>query len=954
MRRSYLIISGLCAAGIVAAGGGWYALHSADAMAQARTLMQQGNYRSAQLVLRNLVSKQPELAEAHLRLSLVQLRLGDAIAAEHEAREATARGADEHAVRPLLAQALASQKQAETVLRDFNDNGLNASQSSGVHIARAVAAAYLKQFDLARTEVKAAQAAEPGSPDAPLTLARIDQLAGDLPAAGQAVDQALAIDPHSNAGLELRARLLLEQGSVPAAIDAYDAVLADPSSKSANVAQDYFALANLQLIKNDDAAAMKAVTAGLKTAPRSPFGNYVLAVLSARAGKWQAADEALNAVGPALANFSRGDVLLATVKANVGQPQQALDAAEHFHTHNPKDVTGVKLLAQTDLSLGRTAAAVQVLAPWAAANPPDPSVLILLSRAYAASGQGAQAQAVLQQAASATPNDPSALSNIARVAMREGNFVLGSDMLQAALSNEQPAGAPASGSVVQVDAPTTAAGPSRADTAAALVVASLRSGQVARAAEALKNLRDAHGDPEQIDLLTGAVNLAQYDLQGARTAFERARVRNPASVQVVVDLASVMLVQGDADAASALLRDALAKQPTDMRLVNEWVRVAAARNMPADALTVVAAAHSAAPTNAGLTAMLAGLYVEAKQPDKALPLVKELPADSPLQLSLQADVQRALGNETEALASWQALLAKLPQDTVLRRRIVGFLSADGHDDMAAQILQQGLDAHPDDAGLQAEAVALAAHKDGLAAGLSRADGFAAHSSQLGTLLLKGDLLMANRKFADAAAAYAQAGSTQTGSSAQPAAEALMLHQAAATLAAGDQAGAVKLVRDWQQAHPGSDAGTEMLAEIDIGSGKLADARTKLDAVLKDQPNNAAALNNAAWIDQQNGDFTQSLTLATRAYSIARTPQAADTLGWALFNTGRPADALPLLGNAAGGQPNDPTVQYHYAVALQQAGKSQEAKAVLKPVLATTRPFKERQLAEQMMQSLGGP
>ena len=419
----------------------------------------------------------------------------------------------------------------------------------------------------------------------------------------------------------------------------------------------------------------------------------------------------------------------------------------------------------------------------------------------------------------------------------------------------------------------------------------------------------------------------------------------------MADLAHVMVLQGDLGAAASVLQDGLAKQPTDPRLIAAWLEVTAAHNAPADAVPILEAAHAASPANASFTVLLAGLYLQTKQPDKALALANGLPADTPLQLGLRADAERALGNTDEAVTLWRALLAKTPQDTTLRRRIVGFLLADGHDAAAASLLQEGLGAYPDDPGLQADAVALAVRKDGLAAGLSRAEDFAAHAKSLPALLLKGDLLMANRKFGEAAAAYAQA---RTMAGAKPEdMESLVLHQASALLSAGDAAGSTKLLQDWQGAHPDSVAAMQMLADNDIMAGRLNDARTKLDAVLANNPNNSAALNNLAWILQQQGDYEKSRPLADRAYALAPSPQAADTLGWALVKTGKAADALALLRQAAAGQPRDPTVQYHYAVALKQAGKTEEAKAVLTPALAAG-PFKDRADADQLMQSLAGP
>ena len=951
MRRSLLIIPGLLLA-TAASAGGWHWLHQGDSIAEARSLMQQGNLRGAQLVLRDLVSHHPERADAHLMLGQLQLRMSDPAAAEHELRQASDQGADEHAVRPLLAQALVGQRQAAAVLRDFKADGLNARQGADLHVARALAAASLKQPELAREEAAAARAAAPDSADVALNVTRVLESIGDWSAASQSVDAALAIAPHDLAALMLRGQILVQQGQIPAALAAYDAALADPSVKSADSIGAHIARASLRLQTGDEAGARSDTAAALKAAPRNPLANYLDATLDARAGQWQKADEAISATGPVFDRFPRGDILLAAVKMNVGQPQQALDAAERYHGHHPADPVGAKLLAQVDMALGRVPAAVSLLTQWTTSNPADPDTLAVLSQAYASSGHAGDANAALQKAASASKGDAGALSRMANLALREGNAGLASDMLQTALG--QRSAAPA---LVQADAQTEPgktpppASPSRADTAAALVLTSLRAGQIDRAAAALETLRAEHGDPELVDMLTGGVHLAQSDLGGARAAFESAAAREPGAIPPLVSLARVMRLQGDTDAAIALLRAPLAKQPANPALFAAFVDLAVSRNELNDAVSAAEAAHAAAPSELGYIATLANLYNRTGQSAKALALAETLPAASAAQLSLRADAERSLGHEDAAITAWQGLIAKAPQDVALRRRIAAFMIIDHRDDAADQMLREGLAAVPNDPGLQADIVTLTARRDGLGAGLARADAFAAHSSSLSVLMLKGSLLKDHGQFADAAAAFAQVRDTLPKTAPPADAEMLLVRQADAMASGGDKAGSVKLLQDWQGDHPDSLLTLQALANLDLAAGALPQARAKLETVLKGQPNNAAALNNLAWIEQRQGQSDAAFTDGTRAYLLAPSPQTADTLGWSLVQSGRAADGLALLRQASAGQPPDPSIKYHLAVALQQAGHMDEAKAVLQPLVDGEAAFDEKGQAVALLKAL---
>src|SRR5579859_8030629 len=86
----------------------------ADELADARTAMQKGDLRAAQIDLRNAVRSDPQNADAHYWLGRVSLDLGDPVAAEREARAANDRGFDPHQAVPLLAQAMLAQEK-------FND-----------------------------------------------------------------------------------------------------------------------------------------------------------------------------------------------------------------------------------------------------------------------------------------------------------------------------------------------------------------------------------------------------------------------------------------------------------------------------------------------------------------------------------------------------------------------------------------------------------------------------------------------------------------------------------------------------------------------------------------------------------------------------------------------------------------------------------------------------------------
>jgi len=121
-------------------------------------------------------------------------------------------------------------------------------------------------------------------------------------------------------------------------------------------------------------------------------------------------------------------------------------------------------------------------------------------------------------------------------------------------------------------------------------------------------------------------------------------------------------------------------------------------------------------------------------------------------------------------------------------------------------------------------------------------------------------------------------------------------------------------------------------------------------VLAKRPNDAATLNNLAWVYQQRND-PRARTVAQKAYLISPSPQIADTLGWILVGQGSAENGLTLLHQAASLQPDVPTVQYHLAMALNATGQHDQALEVLRPIVLGPASFDEKEEAARLFQDL---
>ncbi|MBY0338180.1 MAG: tetratricopeptide repeat protein, partial [Acetobacteraceae bacterium] len=175
------------------------------------------------------------------------------------------------------------------------------------------------------------------------------------------------------------------------------------------------------------------------------------------------------------------------------------------------------------------------------------------------------------------------------------------------------------------------------------------------------------------------------------------------------------------------------------------------------------------------------------------------------------------------------------------------------------------------------------------------------------------------------------------------------------LAAGRPTGAASALEAWLARQPRDPAVLSTLAQIDLQAGRDEVARRRLLDVVQQQPGNAAALNNLAWLVQKAGTpaaLAEARPLAERALFLAPTAEAADTLGWILARQGERDRGVALLRQAAATRP-EPGMAFRLAWALGEAGHRAEARGVLEPLLAAGAAFPERQEAERLLARLRG-
>ncbi len=119
------------------------------------------------------------------------------------------------------------------------------------------------------------------------------------------------------------------------------------------------------------------------------------------------------------------------------------------------------------------------------------------------------------------------------------------------------------------------------------------------------------------------------------------------------------------------------------------------------------------------------------------------------------------------------------------------------------------------------------------------------------------------------------------------------------------------------------------------------------------PRFVPAANNLAWLlSEHGGDKEKALQLAQTAKEAApEDPNISDTLGWILYKRGVYQRAVALLRDSAAKLPQNPTVQYHFAMASQKVGDVQGARQALERAVSSQASFPEKEEARKALAAL---
>jgi len=883
--------------------------YSADKFVQeAQKYEKKGDDNAALIQLKNALQKDPNHLQARIMLGELYLQLDDGFSAENEFRKAISSGTPKNKLVMQLARAM--------LLEGHYKNLLDETQSPGTAPApellslQGLAHLYLKEPALARDAFDLALKTQPDLPSALLGLAKLAMTEHDPSNAVSYVDRSLASDPQFSEAWQFKGDILQFQSDTAGALECYDkALVINPRNFSARIAK-----ANIEIKLKKYDAAQADINSAIASRSKNLNGTYTQAVLYFAQGKNHESLDALGIVLKSAPQYLPAILLSGTVNYALGATTQAEVFLRKFLEEVPDNTYARKMLAECQIKNGNPVLALNTLEVAIKNGHTDDSQL------YALAGEAAlktrdfnKANFYFEQASAIAPDNAGIHTQLALEKALEGDNKDAISQLEKALSLNDKVSFPKSVTL--------------------LAMTYMRTGEFDKAMSTIQLLEKEQPNNPLVHNLKGVIYLNKNDSGKARTSFETALKYQPNYFEAAANLAKIDVSEKKFKEAEDRFLALLKLDKTNLYPELALAKLADMQEHGKEAEKWLTKAYEDHPKQIQAAQPLISFYLQAKEPQKALNLAKNLQAsapDNPEYLFLLAQTQQAGGDPQGSISSYTKLAALHPEAAQPQFQVaLAYLNA--NDEAGTrEALKKTLLISPTFLPAQVAMADLESRNGKFDAALNIAKRIQSQDAKNAQgYILEGDILMRQNKFIPASNAYTTALALSKSNTIV-----VKIHSA---LVKGNKAQeANNRIEGWLKDNPNDNKtrlyyATYLLAN---GQSKLP-AITQLLAILKSDQNNPQILNNLAWAYDLEKD-SNAITYAEKAYQLAgKNPQIMDTYGWILAEKGDYAKAVPLLQQSKKLMPSNSEIQYHLAYVLFKTGDKVQARKELENIVKAT-------------------
>lgn len=881
-----------------------------------------GDHRAALIELKKLIQRRPDDRDARLLAATIYIGTEQWVQAEREARRAKVLGAKEEDALVLIGKALIGQGEYEKLIREFEDSASgDAMQSPELALLLGEAHLGLGHFDKAEQVFRGILSIQEASVGAMIGLAQTKFKKGDLPAAAAAITQALAADANDKdawivAGLVHNAQR--EYGEAETAFVRALALEGQRGTGSGSF-RARVGLAEAQLGQNKLAEARSTVAELSKTWPNQLATKYLRAWLAYHEQDFNAAQTYLYEILTRVPDYAPAQMLLGAVHYAKGNLEQANEYLTKYLNKAPTNMAARKLLTAVRVKLGEPAGGTSGPLP-AAGDSQEGAELVAKIDAITASEGSGTADISPKGSVSEDPNGAAVRAEVPRVSMMVSIAKVMKELQESSAEQER-------GKIAQIEK-------------------YVRQQDLKRALDMALEVENAMPNSAAIKTLVGAVALVAGKTEQARTHFNAALGLDRGYLPAELYLGRLDLAEGKAADAEKRFRSLLRKDGKNVSAMIGMAELADRQGDTKQTTSWLEQGRAADPKALAPRLLLGRQYLVRGNNSAARTMLEEAAAiaEYPLVMLLLGEAQQREGDLEGAAKTYEQLTAGQPNMVVAHVARGRLQIRQGRFNEAVLSFLRAVELNPrfvEGKAMLGAAELLSGDKE---AALRIANDLQQdqHGAALGHSLA-GDVYLTQQQFRQAEQSYLKALDVRKDAD-------TVIKLAQLYLKEGNDARSVEVLQGWPQQHPSDRRVRTALANIYWRSGNVEAAIAEYRNVLEKDADNVVALNNLGWL-YSTTDKDAALKYARRAYELKPySAGIADTLGWVLLVNGQITEGRDLLEKAAAWS-EDPTINYHFAVALAKSGDKAAARKSLEQLLKNGVDFQERAEASRLLNAL---
>lgn len=883
--------------------------------------------RAAIIHLKNAIQKNPTNAEARQLLGSQYIVIGSAKSAEKELNRALDLGIARQVVLLDYGKALLMQGEFRELVKELGKESResnNQTEQERIISDVLLGHAYLGLGETEKAKEKFIQAGKT-SPDMPfllIGLANLSDLSGNKDKAIAYLDR-IGVDEREYFTAQIaKGNIELSRNNLEKAIAVFESVVAGQEKNAFSIAmydarlglvRAYMQTGNLEKAESNADYLLEKNAA-------HPMANYLKAVILFTKKDYTSAVEYLQQVQKTAPNYPPGIFLLGATQYALNNFEEANSLLTRFVNMAPTHLQGRKLLALTRLRLNRPDEAMDILAPAAEQTGDNNEILSMIARVAAAAGEYNVGLKYISRMSPGKDNQNLISEELANLYYRKGSF---------------------DDAINELEKIT---GEKRSKAKAAQVYIYLRKRDFVRARQIAESLLAEDKSPKT-HVLLGGVHMFAGERDKAQSEFNKALAINPDYSQARLSLANLYMEESKYVEAKIQLEKTLSIDAGNIKAMFGMAQISEISGNKEEAVKWIEKVRATDSLNIPARTVLSRYYLRNGDKDKALEIAQEAVKNTNSAIDavrLLANVYMGRGEMQMAINVYNSLLKRETNNPQLLIELATIYAKEKRYTEARNSLIKARNIDDKNIKPKVALVLLEKETGNLAEAVRLALKLKNDYPDLPTgYMLSGDLLYSQKQYLSAVKDYT-AGFEKTDN------WQFYLKASDAYAKAGDNAAALRVLNAGIKRYPENISIQQKLANVYLVNGNIESATQVYTKILDKQPNNLIALNNLANFIAENDKMT-ALKYSDRAYKLAPENAAiADTHGWLLVETNNLDEGLNLLAKAAQKSQN-PSIQYHYAVALYRSAKTADAEKILLTIKSAS--FPEQKAAGELLSKL---